>query len=1296
MRRGKILCAWLTVLMLALACMPAMAEGNLIQNGDFEQIGANGLPDGWTKNMWHWEEGVSYLSVEEGGYDGGNCVVVENADTNDARFEQTVSVTPGSMYVLRCMVKAENCPVGEAGAGISVSDTFESSDYVYDTQGEWVELELYGVAGEDQHQLTVMARVGGYSSLNSGKAWFDNFTMEEVDEAPEGVYVADFSTTAPASNDTVEVEENEVSSGGMLILISAIFVVLFIVAATRVSQNRLKLGRREKDVHLVLICLLLAALVVRLLLAALVRGYEVDMNCFEAWAQRMWEVKPWNFYSDEVFCDYPPAYLLVLWLVGALRNLLGLPYDGPATWVLIKLTPILCDMVGAYLVYRLLRRSLGENVAALLSLLYALNPAAILNSAAWGQVDSVLTLLLLITLIQAVKGRWMVAMPVYMLAVLVKPQALLLAPLALGAMVLEIVKTKDMRAALRQMGIGLALVAGVLAVMLALFTGGQGLGWLIELYRETLNSYAYFTVNAMNVYTLFGMNWQAIPEGAGMTLINVAIYLVIFGYGLYLYIKSGDHRKLFLVGALILIAVFNFGFKMHERYVFPAMLLLLVAYGLERDIRLLAADVLLMVSQFINIGMVLQNEHLQSAQWLLNDAIGLMNLAILILVAVTAWQICVSGRRMELGDRISPISQDNAAAASLLKAGDDYKLHITRWDVLLMAALTLAYGITAFVNLGDTQAPQTSWTSSAPEEQIVFDLGQERTFHMTYYGGICDTSFTVEFSQDGENWSEPHWAEYNQGTIFRWLWYVPQEIDENGEFYSLDEYDEDGNLVEFPMQTARYVRLTAERVGLVLSEVAFIDENGTPYPITSVASSGGNPDHEKDPAMLIDEQDTVPAMPSYYNGTYFDEIYHARTAYEHLHGLQPYEYTHPPLGKDLMMIGIALFGMTPFGWRFMGTIMGILMVPVMYLLVKQLVKRTDLSFIGCFLMTFDCMHFTQTRIATIDSYAVLFIMVMYLFMFRYCQMSFFKQKLWKTLVPLGLSGLFMGFACASKWIGAYAAVGLAVLFFYTMYRRFDEYRFAKKNVGTFEGSQRRIAEQAVREYWKKTSITLGFCVLFFIVIPVLIYYFSYYWFLKPTTGLNPQSVIEEQIRMFSYHSGLTNDDHYFKSPWYEWPLIIKPMWYYSSDYVPYEVVSSISCMGNPAVWWVGLIAMIFAMGRLLGWMGNWLVRFKNLPDRSYLFVVIGFLSQYLPWVLVPRSTFIYHYFASVPFIILATVLLLNYLRTRAPRAYRPVWIGYLAIVLLLFIGFYPLMSGAPVSRDYAMLLRWFNWYNFKL
>ena len=55
-----------------------------------------------------------------------------------------------------------------------------------------------------------------------------------------------------------------------------------------------------------------------------------------------------------------------------------------------------------------------------------------------------------------------------------------------------------------------------------------------------------------------------------------------------------------------------------------------------------------------------------------------------------------------------------------------------------------------------------------------------------------------------------------------------------------------------------------------------------------------------------------------------------------MHGLNTYEWTHPPLGKVMMMIGIQLFGMTPFGWRFMGALMGVLMLPLLYLIVKQL------------------------------------------------------------------------------------------------------------------------------------------------------------------------------------------------------------------------------------------------------------------------------------------------------------------------------------------------------------------------
>ena len=62
----------------------------------------------------------------------------------------------------------------------------------------------------------------------------------------------------------------------------------------------------------------------------------------------------------------------------------------------------------------------------------------------------------------------------------------------------------------------------------------------------------------------------------------------------------------------------------------------------------------------------------------------------------------------------------------------------------------------------------------------------------------------------------------------------------------------------------------------------------------------------------------MPEYQSYLNSTYFDEIYHARTACENIEGVYPYEISHPPLGKLIIAIGIELFGMTPFGWRFSG------------------------------------------------------------------------------------------------------------------------------------------------------------------------------------------------------------------------------------------------------------------------------------------------------------------------------------------------------------------------------------------
>ena len=493
----------------------------------------------------------------------------------------------------------------------------------------------------------------------------------------------------------------------------------------------------------------------------------------------------------------------------------------------------------------------------------------------------------------------------------------------------------------------------------------------------------------------------------------------------------------------------------------------------------------------------------------------------------------------------------------------------------------------------------------------------------------------------------------------------------------------------------RYVRLTFDGAGSALWEAAAVDGNGRVIPVQAISASGAVEGRAADPNVLIDEQNTVPEKPTYENSMYFDEIYHARTGYEHAHSLHTYETTHPPLGKVFMSWCIDLMGMTPFAWRFAGTLTGILMIPAIYLLAMQLIKRTRWAALSALLLTADCMHFTQTRIATIDSFPVLFMMVMFLFMARWMQMSFYHQKLWRTLVPLFASGVFMGLAIASKWIGCYGAVGLAVLFFSRFLTLYKQSVYAKRHRDEDPAFAR-----AADGFAQKGAATLAACVVFFVIVPIVIYCLSYIPYLSAygEVKLNLKTlerIWNAQVTMFEYHKNLVAT-HYFSSPWYEWPLIVKPMWYYSAAFPAMGKASTIMAFGNPAVWWTGLVAILFVLGYSVYRNALPMLRVTrgrdDEYDRALPIIAVGFLSAYLPWVLVSRLTFIYHYFASVPFIILATAQGLRYLERRNRALSHALTAVLVVAAVALFIAFYPYASGLEVSREWLARMNWFkNW-----
>ena len=412
---------------------------------------------------------------------------------------------------------------------------------------------------------------------------------------------------------------------------------------------------------------------------------------------------------------------------------------------------------------------------------------------------------------------------------------------------------------------------------------------------------------------------------------------------------------------------------------------------------------------------------------------------------------------------------------------------------------------------------------------------------------------------------------------------------------------------------------------------------------------------------LCDEQSLVPDAISQLNSMYFDEIYHGRTGYEMLHAMSVYETTHPPLGKVFIMLGIAVFGMNGFGWRVAGALFGAAMVPLFYLLGRRLTRRPWLALVGAALFGLDFMRFTQSRIATIDVYVTFFILLGAYCMLWYAQ-TVLQKGVRAALLPMALGGLAFGLGCASKWTGIYAGAGLAVVYFWVLYARW---------------------RQQQPGFGREAALAIGGGVAFFVAVPLLVYLASYlpYLWRDPSFGLGDWW--QCQVSMYQYHSQLVAT-HAFESRWYTWPLMLRPVWYYMGSGLPQGAYASIAVLGNPVVWWGGLAALLAVGRRILCGKGS----------RRGAFVGVLFLAQLLPWVLVTRCTFLYHYFPALGFTLLALLLWLARLERRRPALAHGLAIGMVALAAVLFVWFYPVLAGVPVSEGWARSLLWVPSWGF--
>ncbi len=393
---------------------------------------------------------------------------------------------------------------------------------------------------------------------------------------------------------------------------------------------------------------------------------------------------------------------------------------------------------------------------------------------------------------------------------------------------------------------------------------------------------------------------------------------------------------------------------------------------------------------------------------------------------------------------------------------------------------------------------------------------------------------------------------------------------------------------------------------------------------------------------------TIPSIPM------FDEVHYLPAARNLLALSDAVNMEHPPLGKELIALGILLLGDGPLGWRIMSLLFGTL---AMFSAVRAMwfltARRAPSLLAGLFLLTgFPLL--LQARIAMLDEFMLAFMMLA-LWM---CAGAVRQPETARWRLAIG--GAALGLAMAAKWNAIPVAMLPGLAFFAA--RAFQGRRhFLSSNRG-----------------WPIGGMTLAEAVLWLGVVPLAAYALTYWPFLfyAQVPG-NPTGLIDLHRQMLDLQTQVL-PAHPYQSAWWQWASNTRAIWYL------YEVVDGaqrgVLMMGNPLSSLVALPALVWC-----GW--AWLTQGRR--DCAALLVL--YLVSMMLWVVAPKPVqFFYHYVLPHCFAMGALALAVEKLWQQGER------LTPAAIVLGstgLFVWFYPILTAGALAGeqsflDYAWLVGW--------
>jgi dolichyl-phosphate-mannose--protein O-mannosyl transferase len=371
---------------------------------------------------------------------------------------------------------------------------------------------------------------------------------------------------------------------------------------------------------------------------------------------------------------------------------------------------------------------------------------------------------------------------------------------------------------------------------------------------------------------------------------------------------------------------------------------------------------------------------------------------------------------------------------------------------------------------------------------------------------------------------------------------------------------------------------------------------------------------------------------------------------------------HPPLAKELMSLGLIVFGDTPLGWRFMTSMFGALSLTGIYLWSLALFQAERPAILAVIFTAFNQMLYVESRTANIDIFMVTFMLG---------ALTAFTAS-WRATTPekrrmlIMLSGACFGLSAACKWIGVVPwmiSIGIVVVV-----KQFQLWRVRFEDPHGLDWYSPSLWS-GVRpvDWW----IGLG-------VIPLALYYLAF----LPTYGLiSLPEFLEMHVNVFVAMSN-SHQPPILLSHWTTWAFDLHPNYFTFTPWVTdakgHTTASVVALLGNPLVIWLGLPAICLCVR-------DWIMRRRF----DAMLISAFYLGLYLFWAVSPRAATMFTYYFP-PAMVLGVAL--AYILTQTSLARQSMLANGMVIACALtFLMFLPLISaGVGITPWVYNHLMWFN------